>query len=178
MGVRAQVQPEQRQRQTLFKDQFPDTLGGNGYIVNNSGSTEYFRLEVDNLGWNGRPSCPATSGPCAYPTTGTNAYSEAHKGYAVRLVTDAGSPAPVQGTVPGSTNCTNCSMSAMDDMTVFTPLTVRPRPSSRSRSSRRSNGLRGPDDQRRSVRIGDVGGGPAYVGLQEPDGVTGPQPTR
>ncbi len=159
--------------QKLFKDQFADTLAGNGYIVNNSGATEYFRLEVDNLAWNGVPSCPATSGPCAYPTTGTNAYSEAHKGYAVRLVTDAGTPTSVQGTVPGSANCTNCSMSSMDDMTVFTPVDGATTPQFKiPLFSVDPTAYAGETINVDLFDIGDVGGGAAYVGLQEPDGVT------
>ncbi|HUZ68924.1 MAG TPA: pilus assembly protein TadG-related protein [Candidatus Saccharimonadales bacterium] len=157
----------------MFKDQFADTLGGNGYIVNNSGATEYFRLEVDTLEWNGVPACPATSGPCANPSTGTNAHSEAHKGYAVRLVTDAGSPAPVQGTVPGSANCSNCSMSAMDDMVVFTPVNGASTPEFKiPLFAIDPTAYAGQTINVDLFDIGDVGGGPAYVGLQQPDGTT------
>jgi len=159
--------------QKMFKDQFADTLGGNGYIVNNSGATEYFRLEVDTLAWNGVPSCPATSGPCANPSTGTSSYSEAHKGYSVRLVTDAGSPAPVQGTVPGSSNCTNCSMSAMDDMVVYTPVKGATTPQFKiPLFAVDPTAYAGQTINVDLFDIGDVGGGPAYVGLQQPDGTT------
>jgi hypothetical protein len=157
--------------QKLFYDttNFP----GNGYIVNNSGATEYFRLEVDTLTWNGFPACPATSGPCSFPSTGTNAYSEAHKGYAVRLVTDAGNPTPVQGTVPGNANCTGCILSSMDDMTVFTPVNGATQPQFKiPLFSVDPTAYAGETINVDLFDIGDVGGGPAYVGLQEPDGAT------
>jgi hypothetical protein len=155
----------------LFKDQTP--LSGSGYLVNNSGATEYYRLEVDTLAWNGVPSCSATAGPCSNPVTGTSSYSEAHKGYAVRLVTDNGSPSIVQGTVSGSTNCTNCSMSSMDDMTVFTPVNGATTPQFKiPLFSVDPTAYAGQTINVDLFDIGDVGGGPAYVGLQEPDGVT------
>lgn len=138
--------------------------------------SKYYRLEVDTLQWNGTPSCQATTGPCGYPTTPTNTASEAHKGYAVRLVSDAGSPSAPLGTVSGNAcpGVTCGQVSAMDDMTVFTPV----------------NGANSPQHQfsiplfnvdasyaGQTIAIdlfdpGDVNNGPAYVGLQEPDGVT------
>ncbi len=94
------------------------TTGALGaYISNPAGATvtKYYRLEVDSLQWNGTPSCAATSGPCALPDStvgsGGNGFSNAHKGYAVRLVTPSTTTVPSCGTV-----------SAMDDMAVFTPV--------------------------------------------------------
>ena len=141
--------------------------------MNNSGATEYYRLEVDTLAWNGVPSCSATAGPCSNPVTGTNTYSEAHKGYAVRLVTDNGSPSVVQGTVSGSTNCTNCTMSSMDDMTVFTPVDGATTPQFKiPLFSVDPTAYAGETINVDLFDIGDVGGGAAYVGLQQPNGVT------
>jgi hypothetical protein len=101
------------------------------YLSNPAGATasKYYRLEIDTLQWNSTPTCAATAGPCAYPTTGTNTASQAHKGYAVRLVSESGSPGSTLGTVSGSAcaGLTCGQVSAMD---------------------------------------------PAYVALQEPDGVT------
>ncbi|MGA7988649.1 MAG: pilus assembly protein TadG-related protein, partial [Candidatus Dormiibacterota bacterium] len=93
-----------------------------GAYLSNAGSQNvYFRLEVDTLSFNGQVTC--ANGSCAYPSTGTSSASEAHKGYAVRLVSDAGSPAPVQGTLPGSQCNSTCgTISAMDDMVVYTPV--------------------------------------------------------
>ena len=109
--------------------------------------------------WNGKPTC--TSSACTIPTTGTSAQSEAHKGYAVRLVSDAGSPAPYLGTLGASAGSTTNSLSAcptttptcgtissMDDMTVFTPVNGATRHSSRSRSSA---SIRRPTPARRST---------------------------
>ncbi len=155
----------------LFSDQY-DTLSG--YLSNCGGCvTKYWRLEVDTLQWNGQPTCKATSGPCSYITTGTDTASEAHKGYAVRLISDNGSPSPITlGTItPGaSAGCGSCgTASAMDDMTLYTPVngTQFSVPLFNVDASYAGQTL-----NIDLFDIGDVGGGPAYVGLREPDGTT------
>ena len=99
----------------------------NGYGVNelsNTGTTNlYFRLEVDTLQWDGTPIC--SSATCAQPDTGTAAYesandqSTAHKGYAVQLATPG---TIICGSTLPSPPCSSSTMSAMGDMTVFTPI--------------------------------------------------------
>ena len=146
------------------------------YLSNPVGATvnKYFRLEVDTLQWNGSPTCKATAGPCAYPSTATDTQSEAHKGYAVRLVSDNGAPGTTLGTVNGSA-CANSSCgtaSAMDDMVVYTPVNGA---TTRQFSIPLFNvdaSYAGQVIDIDLYDIGDVGNGPAYVGLQEPDGTT------
>ena len=119
--------------------------------ANGGGTNVYFRLEVDTLAFNGQVTCANSS--CAYPSTGTTSSSEAHKGYAVRLVSDAGSPAPVQGTVPGNQCNSTCgTISAMDDMVVYTPVNGATATQFSIPLFSVDPCLRGSDDQRRPVR--------------------------
>lgn len=139
-----------------------------GFISNPAAATvtKYYRLEIDSLQWNGVPSCKATVGPCALPDSkvanGGNGFSNAHKGYAVRLVT------------PSTTTCTGCgSVSAMDDMTVFTPVNGASSPQfAIPLFSIDPSAYAGQTINVDLFDVGDVGGGAAYVGLREPDGVT------
>ena len=65
-----------------------------------------YRLRVDTLEYNG-------SNPCStYPTTCTGT-SAAHKGFAVRVMNGA-----------GTASCATCTISALDDMALFTPINV------------------------------------------------------
>jgi hypothetical protein len=140
----------------------------NGYISNPVGATvdKYYRLEVDSEQWNGTPSCKATVGPCATPDStianGGNGFSDAHKGYAVRLVS------------PGTSTCTSCgTVSGMDDMTVFTPVNGSTNPQfAIPLFSIDPTAYAGETINVDLFDVGDVGGGAAYVGLREPDGVT------
>jgi Flp pilus assembly protein TadG len=140
----------------------------NGTISNPAGATadKYYRLEVDSEQWNGWPSCKATVGPCTTPDStignGGNGFSDAHKGYAVRLVS------------PGTSTCTSCgSVSAMDDMTVFTPVNGSTNPEfAIPLFSIDPTAYAGETIDVDLFDVGDVGGGPAYVGLREPNGVT------
>jgi Flp pilus assembly protein TadG len=165
----------------LFTDatNFP----GNGFLTDPSSTVpQYYRLEVDTMQWNGQPTC--TSSACTIPTTGTSAQSEAHKGYAVRLVSDAGSPPSYHGTLGASAGSTSNSLSAcptttptcgtissMDDMTVFTPVNG----ASGTQFSIPLFSLDPIAYAGQTINIdlfdpGDVSGGNSYVGLQAPDG--------
>jgi Flp pilus assembly protein TadG len=145
-----------------------DTNRFNGTISNPPGATvdKFYRLEVDSQQWNGWPSCKANAGPCATPDStvgsGGNGFSNAHKGYAVRLVT------------PGTSVCTSCgTVSAMDDMTVFTPVNGSSSPQfAIPLFSIDPTAYAGETINVDLFDVGDVGGGAAYVGLREPDGVT------
>ncbi len=139
-----------------------------GYISNPSTATvdKYYRLEVDSLQWNGWPTCAATVGPCTLPNSatgnGANGYSDAHKGYAVRLVS------------PGTSACTSCgTVSGMNDMTVFTPVNGASSPQfAIPLFSIDPTAYAGETINVDLFDVGDVGSGAAYVGLREPDGVT------
>jgi hypothetical protein len=77
---------------------------GKGPIANLGPGT--YRLRIDTLEYNGANPCNAAGTSC----TGQ---SYAHKGYAVR-VTDGG----------GVSACGGCTMSALDDMAIYTPISV------------------------------------------------------
>ena len=153
----------------LFCDSFPAT----SYLHNPNpagGANMYWRLEVDTLQWNGAPTCTTSTCQTTAPQTGTsgttqsNGQSKAHKGYAVQVVH-----------APSST-CTNCAISAMGDMTVYTPI------SSGSSAASFSIPLFQLDPSYAGQTIdvdlfdiGDVsftgsGSKQAYVGIQQPDG--------
>ena len=156
---------------------------GNNYLTDPSSTVpQYYRLEVDTMQWNGQPTC--TSSGCTIPTTGTSAQSEAHKGYAVRLVSDAGPPASYLGTLGAKSGSTDNTLSAcptttptcgtissMDDMTVFTPVNG----ASGTQFSIPLFSLDPVAYSGQTIDIdlfdpGDVSGGASYVGLQAPDG--------
>ena len=66
-----------------------------------------YRLRVDTLGFDG-------TNP---PTNGVSSGGQAHKGYAVRVVDQAG--------LTGGTNtCTGCGVGGWDDMAIYTPIAV------------------------------------------------------
>jgi Flp pilus assembly protein TadG len=167
--------------QALFAD---PTDFGNNYLTDSSSTVPaYYRLEVDTLQWNGLQTC--SSSACTIPATGTNTASEAHKGYAVRLVSDVGSPTPhnlgTLGASPGSTSnsfsaCPTATptcgtVSSMDDMTVFTPVNgANATQFSIPLFSIDPTAYAGQTINVDLFDVGDVGGGAAYVGLQAPDG--------
>jgi Flp pilus assembly protein TadG len=148
---------------------------GSDELSNPSSATAplYFRLEVDTLQWDGTPIC--SSATCAQPDTGTAAYesandqSTAHKGYAVQLATP--------GTIICGSTCSSSTMSAMGDMTVFTPIETGGSAASFSIPLFKLDPSYA--NQPIDVDIFDIGdisftGGPknAYVGIQEPGGTT------
>ncbi len=160
--------------------------GPYGSFLTDPSSTvpQYYRLEVDTLTWNGQQTC--TSSSCTIPATGTTAQSEAHKGYALRLVATTSCSAPNDnlgtcGATSGSTNnsfsvCpttgTTCgTLSSMDDMTVFTPVNgASATQFSIPLFSLDPTAYAGQTIDVDLFDVGDVGGGAAYVGLQAPDG--------
>jgi hypothetical protein len=80
-------------------------------------SGEWFRLRVDTLQWNGQvvdPSCssyPESDSGCPAVNSGSTPdnYALGHNGYSVEVTADSGS-------------CASCSISAMGDMTIYTPI--------------------------------------------------------
>jgi Flp pilus assembly protein TadG len=168
-----QYSPTQTYDQTLYNHPLNNTINPGGYISNTSGKTEYFRLEVDTLTYNGNTTC-APPGPCSYISTGTSAASEAHKGYAVRLVSDAGSPAAPQGTVSGTQCNSTCgTMSAMDDMTIYTPINGATQTQFTIPLFNVDPSYAGQTINVDLFDIGDVGGGAAYVAIQAPGQAAG-----
>ncbi len=159
---------------TKDKNLYNGTNKLGAYLSNPASATvsAYYRLEVDTLQWNGSPTCAATSGPCAYPSTPTDVQSEAHKGYAVRLVSDNGSPTNTLGTITGSA-CASCgTASAMDDMIVYTPVNGATTRQFSIPLFNVDSSYAGQVIDIDLYDLGDVGGGAAYVGLREPDGTT------
>lgn len=145
---------------------------GSGALTDPSTTTDaYYRLEVDTLQWNGTPVC-TTAAQCTSAEstpTATSSYPEAHKGYAVRLAV------PGSSTVcSGSTSsCSASTVSALGDMVVFTPV-INPS-STRPLSFGIPLFQLAPEYAGATVDVdifdpGDVGGGPAYMAIQQPDG--------
>jgi Flp pilus assembly protein TadG len=166
-------------------------LYANGYGTNELSNPAtatndlYFRLEVDTLQWNGVPACGSAT--CARPNSGTvgttnyttsNGQASAHKGYAVQLV----APGTINtcSTASPPAQCPTATMSAMSDMTVYTPI------ESQSTSSSFSIPLFQLDpsyaNQPIDVYVFDPGDvsyqsghqGSAYMGIQEPGGTWAP----
>lgn len=88
--------------QQLYRTAYPTTGTATGYITNSSSTPEYYRLEVDTLTNTGVTINPLTAAASGYPL--------AHKAYSVRVVSSTGG------------SCGTCTVSAMDDMTVYTPV--------------------------------------------------------
>jgi hypothetical protein len=165
-----QYAPTHADDQTLFNH----TVNAGGYLSNTSAINEYFRLEVDTLTYNGHVTC-AAPGPCTYIATGTDTASEAHKGYAVRLVSaGTGSPSPVQGTIPAASSCASCgTASAMSDMTIYTPINAATQSQFTIPLFSVDPSYAGQTIYVDLFDIGDVGGGAAYVAIQRPGQAAG-----
>jgi hypothetical protein len=162
-----QYAPAQTYDQTLYSHTLNNAANPGGYITNSSGINEYFRLEVDTLTYNGQVTC-ADPGPCTYVNTGTSAASEAHKGYAVRLVS-ASSPTVTQGTVQGPQCASSCgTASAMSDMTLYTPINASTQTQFTIPLFNVDPSYAGQTIYVDLFDIGDVGGGAAYVAIQAP----------
>lgn len=149
--------------QALFTRSRFNGFGAN-FLDNSSGTTDkYWRLRVDDMNWNGTATCSAST--CTTPDTATpstDGSSKAHKGYAVRVTT-----------VPGQSACNGCTISAMGDMTVYTPISAGGANSEFSIPLFKLD----PAYAGHSVIVdmfdpGDVGGGAAYMGLQLPNSTT------
>ena len=135
-----------------------DQMGG--YLVNSTAVTEYYRLRVDTLGAKGQ-----TVG--ASETTGANPVDEssnqplAHDAYAVRVV-------------PSGGLCTGCTVSAMNDMTVYTPVQGGTCQNFEIPLFYLDPSYAGQIITVDLFDVGDVGGGAAYAGIVEPtDAVPG-----
>jgi Flp pilus assembly protein TadG len=144
---------------------------GSGQLTNATSTDAYYRLEVDTLTWNGNTICTTAAGCTAAESasTATSAYPEAHKGYAVRL-TAPGTSTVCSSSVPA---CSSSSVSALQDMILFTPV-INP-----SSTQPFSFGIPlfhlDPAYAGTTVDVdvfdpGDVGGGPAYMAIAQPDG--------
>jgi len=110
-----------------------------------------YRLRIDTLEYNG-------SNPCNASGTGCTGTSYAHKGMAAR-VTDGGGVNP----------CAGCTMSALDDMSIFTPISISGSGSFQVPIFQLTSDYAG---QTISVDVwdpGDVGGtGNVYLGFIDP----------
>jgi hypothetical protein len=153
----------------IFKN--PVSLGSNELTDPSATTPAYYRLEVDSLQYSEQPIC-TDSASCATaesPTTADSAYPESHKGYAVRLT------APGTNTVcaTGVSQCSTSALSALDDMTVFTPI-INP-----SATNPLTFGIPlfqlDPSYAGTTIDVdvfdpGDVSPGPAYLAIEQPDG--------
>jgi hypothetical protein len=123
-------------------------------------SDAYYRLEVDTLQWDGSPTCTATS--CSFPAVSSNTQSKAHKGYAVQLAV------PNTTTACSASTCSSASISAMDDMTIYTPIVGAQCPSFQIPLFYLDPAYAGQTIDVDLFDVGDVSGGNAYVGIVPP----------
>ena len=134
-----------------------------GYLSNPSTATvdKYFRLEVDTLNWDGSRTCTSATCFTSAPDSANqpNGYSTAHKAYAVQVVN--------QG---ATTACATCTISAMDDMTVYTPINGATAQQFSIPLFDLDTSYAGHTINVDIFDIGDVSGGAAYVGIQQPNG--------
>jgi hypothetical protein len=94
---------------------------GTQYLYGGSAG-QYFRLRVDTLAWNGMPissscsypepdtGCPTTNSDGGSVNTSSDPYPTGHNGYSVDVTTSS------------CGSCSNCSVSGMADMTIYTPI--------------------------------------------------------
>jgi hypothetical protein len=155
------VQPSAQITNSNDMKLYQTTDPATGYLVNNTGVTEYYRLRVDTLGFNKLQTVDASE------TTSANAVDEssgqplAHDAYAVRVV-------------PSSGSCTGCTVSAMNDMTVYTPVQGGTCQNFEIPLFYLDPSYAGQIITVDLFDVGDVGGGAAYVGIVEPtDAVSG-----
>jgi len=150
-----QYSPGNVNDQNLRLDNY-NTLGS-GYLDNTAGTVhKYWRLRVDSLDWKGGVTCSSTS--CSTPSTASGSDSTAHKGYSVRVVN-----AP-------SATCTSCTISAMSDMTMYTPINSGGSPAQFSVPLFKLD----PAYAGQTITFdvfdpGDVSGGNAFMGIQLPN---------
>ena len=134
-----------------------------GYLSGGSAG-QYFRLRVDTLAWNGSPINTSTSAPS--PTvdsssTSPDGYPYAHNAYALQAVNG--------GT---TTACANCTVSAMADLCIYTPISTPSGGSFQVPLFDLPSEYAGKIISVRVFDPGDVGGGAAYLGIIQP-GYTG-----
>jgi hypothetical protein len=128
---------------------YQTTFGSGGYITNASSTPEYFRLEVDTLTYDGGTIDPTTAAATGYPLV--------HKAYAVRVVSSTGG------------SCGTCSVSAMDDMTIYTPVQGGQCQNFEIPIFYLDPAYAGQTITVDLFDVGDVGGGAAFVGFVPPN---------
>jgi hypothetical protein len=124
-------------------------VASNGYVTNSSSAPEYLRLEVDTLTNTGGTINPLTAAATGYPL--------AHKAYSVRVV------------APGGGSCGTCTVSAMDDMTVYTPVQGGQCQDFQIPIFYLDPAYAGQTITVDLFDVGDVGGGAAFVGFAPPN---------
>jgi hypothetical protein len=148
----------------LFNPSYNNLGSESSYLTNVSGTEylsggsagQYFRLRVDTLAWNGSPINTSNSAPSPTVDSATlpDSYPLAHNAYALQVV------------VPGTGSCAGCTVSAMADLCIYTPL--------QNGSYFQVPLFDLPSEYAGkliAVRVfdpGDVGNGAAYLGIIEP----------
>ena len=128
---------------------YQTTDGTPGYITNSGSTPEYYRLQVDTLTYDGGTIDPTTAAASGYPL--------AHKAYSVRAVSSTGG------------SCGTCSVSAMDDMTIYTPVQGGQCQNFEIPIFYLDPAYAGQTITVDLFDVGDVGGGAAFVGFVPPN---------
>jgi Flp pilus assembly protein TadG len=153
----------------LFNQTFENPTGlskyESGSYLSGGSNGQYFRLRVDTLSWNGTGiSSSETGSTDTYPSvdsnTQPNAYPTSHAGYAVQVTTKSG------------TSCakvTNgCTISGLGDMAIYTPIDGATATSFQVPLFYLPTAYAGKEITVNIFDPGDVGGGPAFLGIYQP----------
>ena len=138
---------------TNDKQLYQTTDGTPGYITNSSSTPEYYRLQVDTLTYDGGTIDPLTASASGYPLV--------HKAYSVRVVSSTGG------------GCGTCSVSALDDMTIYTPVQGGQCQNFEIPIFYLDPAYAGQTITVDLFDVGDVGGGAAFVGFVPPNAAGG-----
>jgi hypothetical protein len=137
---------------------YTTSSGGNYYLYGGS-SGQYYRLRVDTLAWNGAVinTSDSTNSPSADSGALPNGYPLGHNAYSVEA-----------DTTTAGTQCGSCTLSAMADMTIYTPIDGAVATSFDVPLFYLPSEYAGKVVQVSAFDPGDVGGGDAYIGILQP----------
>ncbi len=137
---------------------------GSSYYLYGGASGQYFRLRVDTLAWNGaviNSNTGSNTSPSINSSSLPDGYPLGHNGYSVLAST-------ASSTVGAQTACSGCTVSAMADMTMYTPIDGAIAPNFDVQLFYLPEEYAGKTITVSAFDPGDVGGGDAYLGILQP----------
>ena len=146
------------------------TKVGSSYYLYGGSSGQYFRLRVDTLAWNGTAinTSDSTNSPGGVDSGALpDNYPLGHNAYALQVTTPAGA---------SGNNCvtgTACTVSAMADMTFYTPVDGATASNFDVPLFSLPGEYAGKTITVSAFDPGDVGGGAAYIGILQPSYTNG-----
>lgn len=148
---------------------YTTALSGIRYLSGGA-SGQYFRLRVDTLAWNGMVinSSESTNSPTANSGSLPNAYPLGHNGYSLAVTTPASGTGNCASATSGSVAGDTCTISAMADMTIYTPINGSNATNFSVPLFNLPSEYAGQEITVSAFDPGDVGGGSAYIGILQP----------